>query len=110
MITAYISRIERRKSDHSTLTENVRNWYFCGDGQGSGNTANIGCNIDIDDLKKENGIFSNLSEELFDEYWQNYGVVSHKGKKITNLKSYLEFKGKPNLWKKVTTKILRNNK
>lgn len=85
-------------------------WKIASDGQGSGNTANIGCGITINDLKKENGVFSNLSEELFDEYWQNYGLVSYKDKKITNLKDYLEFKGKSELWKKITTTILRNNK
>jgi hypothetical protein len=83
-------------------------WKIASDGQGSGNTANIGCTIDIEDLKKENGVFSNLGENWFDEYWQNYGLISHKGKKITNLKDYLEFKGKSSLWKKIKTKIIRN--
>lgn len=83
-------------------------WKIASDGQGSGNTANIGCGIDIVDLKNENGIFSNLGEEWFDEYWQNYGHIKHKGKTITNFKDYLDFKGKPELWKKITTKILRN--
>lgn len=83
-------------------------WKIASDGQGSGNTANIGCVIDIADLKNENGIFSNLGENWFDEYWQNYGLITHNNKKITSLKEYLDFKGKSKLLKKITTKILRN--
>lgn len=83
-------------------------WKIAGDFQGSHNTANIGCVIDLQDLKNENGAFSKLGEEWFDEYWQNYGNVKHRGKAITNLKDYLAFKGKSVLWKKITTKILRN--
>lgn len=83
-------------------------WKIASDFQGSHNTANIGCVIDLEDLKNENGAFSKLGENWFDEYWQNYGNVKHKGKAITNLKDYLAFKGKSELWKKITTKILRN--
>lgn len=83
-------------------------WKIASDFQGSHNTANIGCVIDLEDLKNENGAFSKLGEDWFDEYWQNYGNVKHKGKTITNLKDYLAFKGKSALWEKITTKILRN--
>lgn len=83
-------------------------WKIASDFQGSHNTANIGCVIDLEDLKNENGAFSRLGENWFDEYWQNYGNVKYKNKTVTNLKDYLEFKGKPELWKKITTKILRN--
>ena len=83
-------------------------WKIASDFQGSHNTANIGCVINLEDLKNENGAFSKLGEEWFDEYWQNYGNVKHEGKTITNLKDYLAFKGKSALWKKITTKILRN--
>ena len=86
----------------------VEKWKIASDGQGSGNTANIGCGITIEDLKNENGVFSNLGEEWFDEYWQNYGKITHKNTAVKSLKSYLDFKGKPELWKKITTKIIRN--
>lgn len=43
-------------------------WKIASDKQGSGNTANIGSIVDINDLKNENGIFSKLGEEWFDEY------------------------------------------
>jgi len=80
-------------------------WKIASDKQGSGNTANIGSVVDIADLKNENGIFSQLGEEWFDEYWINHGsatmVKEGKTVKITNLKDFLEFKGKTNLWKKV---------
>ena len=83
-------------------------WKIASEFQGSHNTANIGCLIDLEDLKNENGVFSKLGEQWFDEYWQNYGHITHKGKKINDLKSHLDFKGKPELWNKITTKIVRN--
>lgn len=83
-------------------------WKIANDGQGSGNTANIGSITDIDDLKNENGIFSKLGEEWFDEYWINYGsaILFRDGKpiKITKLRDFLEFKGRLDLWDQVVTK------
>jgi len=83
-------------------------WKIASDGQGSGNTANIGSTTDINDLKNENGIFSNLGEEWFDEYWINYGTLStvKEGKtvKITKLRDFLEFKGRNDLIEKITEK------
>lgn len=83
-------------------------WKIASDKQGSGNTANIGSILDIDDLKNENGIFSKLGEEWFDEYWINYGTASmvKNGKtiKITTLKDFLEFKGRTDLWNKIVSK------
>lgn len=83
-------------------------WKIASDKQGSGNTANIGSIFDIDDLKNENGIFSKLGEEWFDEYWINYGsatmVKNGKPTKITTLKDFLEFKGRTDLWKKIVSK------
>ncbi|MDR1809826.1 MAG: EcoRV family type II restriction endonuclease [Prevotella sp.] len=76
-------------------------WKIASDKQGSGNTANIGCTLNLDDLKNENGIFSQLGEELFDEYWMNFGSVTmfKNGKtvKITNLRDFLEFKSRIDL-------------
>lgn len=86
-------------------------WKIASDKQGSGNTANIGSITDIDDLKNENGMFSQLGEEWFDEYWMNYGsatmVKSGKAVKVTNLKEFLEFKGKNNLVKKIVAKTAK---
>ncbi len=86
----------------------VEKWKIASDGQGSGNTANIGSIIDIDDLKKGNGIFSKLGEEWFDEYWINYGaatmVKDGKTLKITKLKDFLEFKGRIDLWENIVSK------
>jgi len=83
-------------------------WKIASDKQGSGNTANIGTIFDIADLKNENGIFSQLGEEWFDEYWINHGSASmvKEGKliKITTLKNFLEFKGRTNLWEKIVAK------
>ncbi|MFM9841027.1 MAG: type II restriction endonuclease [Cyclobacteriaceae bacterium] len=83
-------------------------WKIASDKQGSGNTANIGSIFDIADLKNENGIFSQLGEKWFDEYWINHGsatmVKDGKAVKITTLKDFLEFKGKTNLWKKIVAR------
>jgi len=83
-------------------------WKIASDKQGSGNTANIGSIFDIADLKNENGIFSQLGEEWFDEYWINHGsatmVKDGKPTKITTLKDFLEFKGRTDLWDKIVSK------
>ncbi len=83
-------------------------WKIASDKQGSGNTANIGSIFDIEDLKNENGIFSKLGEEWFDEYWINHGsatmVKNGKPTKITTLKDFLEFKGRTDLWDKIVFK------
>lgn len=83
-------------------------WKIASDKQGSGNTANIGSIVDIEDLKNENGIFSQLGEEWFDEYWINHGsatmIKDGKPVKITNLKDYLEFKGRTDLLEKIVIK------
>ncbi len=83
-------------------------WKIASDKQGSGNTANIGSIVDIGDLKMENGIFSKLGEEWFDEYWINYGLVTmvknHKSIKIKTLKDFLKFKGRADLLEKIVFK------
>ncbi len=81
-------------------------WKIASDKQGSGNTANIGCTLNFEDLKNENGVFSNLGEEWFDEYWINYGSATMlkdgKTQKITTIRDFLEFKGRTDLLKKIT--------
>jgi hypothetical protein len=83
-------------------------WKIASDKQGSGNTANIGSIIDIEDLKSENGVFSQLGEEWFDEYWINHGsakmIKDGKLIKITTLKDFLEFKSRTDLWDKLISK------
>jgi hypothetical protein len=83
-------------------------WKISSDKQGSGNTANIGSVNNIDDLKNENGIFSSLGENWFDEYWINYGsatfIKDGKTQKIKSLEDFLIFKGKKELLSKIISK------
>ena len=83
-------------------------WQIASDKQGSGNTTNIGSTLSIDDLRNGNGIFSQLGEEVFDEYWMNYGsaTMMKEGKtiKITSLKDFLEFTGRNDLLDKIVPK------
>lgn len=74
-------------------------WKISSDSQGSGNTANIGSISDINDIKAERGVFSQLGEEYFDRYWLNYNIatilVDGKPKKITNIWDFLDSIGEP---------------
>lgn len=72
-------------------------WRIASDKGGSGNTANIGSIKSISDILSGNGVFALAGEEIFDEYWANYGkleVRTQNGmiKKLTSLKEFLEFK------------------
>lgn len=72
-------------------------WKIASDKQGSGNTANIGSINNVDDILNENGMFSQLGESWFDDYWMNYGKITvpdGKGgtKKITALKDFVEYR------------------
>ncbi len=83
-------------------------WEIASDSQGSKNTANIGSITNIEDLKSGAGVFANLGEEWFDEYWINYGsatlVRGGRTIPIRNLKTFLEFKGRTDLLQKVVVK------
>lgn len=74
-------------------------WKIASDKGGSGNTANIGSNKSIDDLIHGNGVFAKSSEEMFDDYWINYGkltqVVKGEVKRITSFKDYLIYRNEP---------------
>ncbi len=89
-------------------------WKIASDKQGSGNTANIGSTLSIEDLRDENGIFSQLGEEWFDEYWINYGsttmVKDGKTAKVASLKDFLEFKGRMDLWDKIVTRTSKTSR
>lgn len=71
-------------------------WRLASDKQGSGNTANIGSITCVDDILVGNGVFANLGEEWFDEYWMNYGITTrmNKGKAtpIRSIEDFLDFK------------------
>ncbi|WEK71104.1 MAG: type II restriction endonuclease [Candidatus Chryseobacterium colombiense] len=66
---------------------------------GSGNTKNIGAVSNLEKLIKGQGIFSELGEEVYDDYWTFY-LTNDMAKALeikrpyTNLKSYLEYKSK----------------
>ena len=73
-------------------------WEIASDSSGSGNTANIGSINKISDILECNGMFKKLGEEVFDDYWMNYGKITvigedGKPKKITKLKTFLEYRG-----------------
>ncbi len=79
-------------------------WTIASDKSGSGNTANIGSIHKISDILSGNGVFKNLGEEWFDDYWMNYGKITIQDeggriKKITSLPEFLKYRGKePNLY------------
>lgn len=71
-------------------------WKIASDGQGSGNTANIGSTKTEKDIKDETGVFSMLGEDYFDDYWINYGnievVKDGQQSKIKNIWDYLAYR------------------
>lgn len=95
-----IDRLKQIKSVITNLDFFVaEKWKIASDKRGSGNTANIGGGGTIDDLKNENGLFSKLGEDVFDDYWQNYDKIMHEGKRIRDLKSFLKYKNREDLIK-----------
>jgi hypothetical protein len=72
-------------------------WQLASDRQGSGNTANIGAITWIEDIRSGRGVFSNLGEKWFDEYWMNHGTITtlRDGKplSIRTLADFMDFKG-----------------
>lgn len=67
------------------------------DRPGSGNTKNIGGIVNIDNLMNGRGPFSELGEEIFDDFWKYYltkdmASALETTRPYTNLKSYLEYK------------------
>ena len=72
-------------------------WKIASDKSGSGNTANIGSINRIADIISGRGMFSDLGEEWFDDYWMNYGKITiteaSKTKQIRNLKDFVAYRG-----------------
>ena len=107
-----VTTVEHLKSITSVIKDFdfffAEKWKIASDRQGSGNTANIGSISDIDDLKAQNGVFSKLGEEWFDEYWINYGtattVKNGKPTKVSGIWDFLDFKGRKDLYDQVVLK------
>lgn len=75
-------------------------WKIASDKGGSGNTANIGSINNIEDILAERGMFSDLGEEWFDDYWMNFNKISvttegGTTKKINNLEDFVKYRGGP---------------
>jgi hypothetical protein len=75
-------------------------WRIASDKGGSGNTANIGSINHIADILAGDGMFRELGEAWFDDYWINFGKIAIKTadgttKKITNLEDFVKFRGGP---------------
>lgn len=73
-------------------------WKIATDRPGSGNTKNIGSILLIEDLIQGNGTFSELGEDVFDDYWTNY-LTPDMAKKAelakpyyNNLETYKKFR------------------
>lgn len=75
-------------------------WRIASDKGGSGNTANIGSIQKIDDILSGSGVFAKAGEELFDDYWVNFGkleIPTAKGeyKKLSSFSELLRYRGLP---------------
>jgi hypothetical protein len=79
-------------------------WEIASDSSGSGNTANIGSITKISDILSCSGMFRDLGEQWFDDYWMNYGKITitvgtgkgkkgRKTQKIMRLKDFLVYRG-----------------
>jgi hypothetical protein len=74
-------------------------WRIASDRSGSGNTANIGSIDCIADIVAGRGMFADLGEDVFDDYWMNYGKITTVDKEtgvekhIRNLPDFLKFRG-----------------
>ena len=84
---------------HDFLFFAEEKWKIASDKGGSGNTANIGSIHNIQDILNGNGVFAKASEELFDDYWANFGKIeilsANKRKKLSSFSEYLQYRGLP---------------
>ena len=78
-------------------------WRIASDKGGSGNTANIGSIKNIEDILNGNGTFAKAGEEIFDDYWANFGkiqLINKKGerKNLSSFEEYIDYRGlNPNI-------------
>ena len=75
-------------------------WTIASDKGGSSNTANIGSIQYIEDILNSNGVFAKAGEELFHDYWANFGKIKIRGKngrykKLSSFSEYLKYRGLP---------------
>lgn len=75
-------------------------WKIASDKGGSGNTANIGSIQKISDIVTGNGVFAKAGEDLFDDYWINFGKIevmtpNATRKKLSSFEEYLCYRGLP---------------
>jgi len=73
-------------------------WKIASDKGGSGNTANIGSIKNIADILNGNGTFAKAGEEIFDDYWANFGRIqvetkNGKRKPMTSFNEYIAYRG-----------------
>ena len=73
-------------------------WKIASDKGGSGNTANIGSIKTISDILTGNGVFAVAGEEIFDDYWANFGKIQiemkdGKRKAMTSFDEYIAYRG-----------------
>lgn len=73
-------------------------WRIVSDKGSSGNTANIGSIQFIDDILSGNGIFAKAGEEIFDDYWANFGRIQietkdGRRKPLTSFREYIDYRG-----------------
>jgi len=78
----------------------VEKWKIASDKSGSGNTANIGSIHFIRDILAGNGVFAKAGEEIFDDYWANFGKIqietkAGKRKTLSSFEEYIAYRGLP---------------
>lgn len=77
-------------------------WEIASDQRGSGNTANIGSVKNLEDLKNGRGVFHQLGESWFDDYWMNYGECefNYEGvvTKVSSIWDFLQFRNREDLF------------
>lgn len=85
-------------------------WKIASDKGGSGNTANIGSIKNIADILNGNGVFAKCGEQIFDEYWINFGKMKipwRKNQGLSYLEDFLAYRGLPlNLYNETKTKYI----
>ena len=89
-------------------------WKIASDKGGSGNTANIGSIKRIADILSGNGVFAKAGEEIFDDYWANFGRIqiedgNGKRKPMTSFDEYIIYRGLPQSTKNSNQKGAQEN-